>query len=1185
MPTPAPAPRPTPVTEEAARPPGLAELGRLLETVEPAARLVPPRVLRRIIKQDRNLAGLGLAVPHRFSYVISREGLLQIVTPDELDLGRGVELPATVTLLAAPAAEALAATSRSAMLLRYWRLLFHVRVHLAVEGRLGQASAAAAGLCDRVARIGDTEFEEIRSVLRQEKLLLAEDDRTVYVEFAAVYLELRFFASSLVGTYFPAVIRWDQVDEVLAADVDAAALFAATRLPGAPDPVPEEPPVEEEGEVPLPPEEPATGKPPAYRLFKLLNRRAKKAAEQGNVVRAALARMQAAAVGPPRKRAETRAAARAELDRLADRLRAALGGETSGGPVLRKALAPLLPPASRGVWPVEARLLYDLQKVCLDHERELFAVDLLEWALSLGRQPLRRPVPWQREVLALKHLRSAAGRLSGAHLRDSNRHRLARLLRDALHVRESRLRARAAPVIRAALEAVGMRPANLPEEVALNKTVQELLDRTIERGFLTMGDLRDALSRNEFKMPDVGGPGTFFAGDRLIRANRRLARDLDGVYRRGEIYLRWLQRLSSLAFGTRVGRFLTRYVILPFGGAFVVLAGAQFLTDEVVHLAGKLFGTSAHAVAATDAPTETPESDFDDFPFDDDFGDFPVVGPPPGHHPVVRFLTPGSLLGLGVFLLALLHLPAFRTLVLQALWLVYRGLRGLLVDLPALVLGLPLVRRFLASRWVRWVGRYGLKPLLVAGPLWGALWLAGVTAERRLIITAVAFVGTSLALNTRLGRAVEEHVVDWLLSVWQRLRVDFLPGLYRLVMDLFKRILGAVDRLLYRVDEWLRFRKGESRLSLASKAVLGVGWFLVTYVVRIYVSLLIEPTVNPIKHFPVVTVAAKLMLPLYPVLEPALAAPLAPLGNVSAKAVAYLSLVFLPGLAGFLVWELKENWRLYEANRPRELRPAVIGHHGEIMLRLLRPGLHSGTIPKLFARLRRTHPLPDGRGSSPFPDGRGSTWGWRAVRRQREALHHVEEGVGHFVDRELVFLLNRSRRWGAPALHLGGVALATNRVRIALSCPGLGPVALEVAFEQHAGWLVAGVIEPGWLPHLAGGQRRALTVALAGLYKRAGVDLVREQIAASLGPGAVPYHITAAGLRVERGVWETVIDLRNGQAMPLGRQPDISAGSLLFKNVPITWDQWVRWWEDAKDDAPLSGGGQALDLLPSYRSA
>ena len=46
----------------------------------------------------------------------------------------------------------------------------------------------------------------------------------------------------------------------------------------------------------------------------------------------------------------------------------------------------------------------------------------------------------------------------------------------------------------------------------------------------------------------------------------------------------------------------------------------------------------------------------------------------------------------------------------------------------------------------------------------------------------------------------------------------------------------------------------------------------------------------------------------------------------------------IPGIFGFLAWELKENWRLYAANRPPRLKPVVLGHHGETMRGLLRPG-------------------------------------------------------------------------------------------------------------------------------------------------------------------------------------------------------------------------------------------------------
>ena len=86
----------------------------------------------------------------------------------------------------------------------------------------------------------------------------------------------------------------------------------------------------------------------------------------------------------------------------------------------------------RGIWTVEARLLYDLQKVCVDHEREIYTVDLVEWALSWGRRPIKRRLPSQRDVLMLKHLRSAARRLAVVRISDEQRRQLAGLLHDAI---------------------------------------------------------------------------------------------------------------------------------------------------------------------------------------------------------------------------------------------------------------------------------------------------------------------------------------------------------------------------------------------------------------------------------------------------------------------------------------------------------------------------------------------------------------------------------------------------------------------------------------------------------------------------------------------------------------------------------------------------------------------------------
>src|SRR5262245_65253622 len=89
-----------------------AELGRLLRAVDPAALLVPSRLLRRVIKRDRKLTIVGLRVPHRKSYVISRNALVALADPDELGIEPDRELPDTVLLLERPEPEDLAATPR-----------------------------------------------------------------------------------------------------------------------------------------------------------------------------------------------------------------------------------------------------------------------------------------------------------------------------------------------------------------------------------------------------------------------------------------------------------------------------------------------------------------------------------------------------------------------------------------------------------------------------------------------------------------------------------------------------------------------------------------------------------------------------------------------------------------------------------------------------------------------------------------------------------------------------------------------------------------------------------------------------------------------------------------------------------------------------------------------------------------
>jgi hypothetical protein len=1101
----------------------LASLEQAVRSADPTTLLILPRLLRRVIKQDCQLTGWALRVPHRKTYVISRQRLLEIVDPGELDLAADSHLPEEVILLARPNPEKLATRDAGETLIHCWRLLFHARVHQALDEALRKGVLSPAVVGQRIYQLGPVEFDEIRAVLAHEGYMLPPcDDVQVYVELAAVYLELRHFAPSLLARYFPSLDDLPAVDRILANDLDADSLFLATRPAGAPDPV--DVSAVNEWEDGSEDEEPHAnvGRPvmpcPNEDKFHRFMRKAEKAAAIGNIVRSLIHRARAVEYASGEAAPRARAAVRISLDRLLRRLQQSLGIPHDDLKRWRETLLALVYQAPHGIWPAEARLLYDLQKVCVDYERGIYTVDLVEWALSLGERPIQRSLPSQRDVLMSKHLRSASARLPAVRLSDTHRRELSALLRSVVEQTEERLRQHFRPLLADALDTVGLEPKNIPEQVARNKLVEELLDQIVERGHLAMGDLRDALSRNNLKLPDFSQTADFLRGDQLLRADRRLATSLDGVYRRGEFYLRWMQQLSSLGFGTRVGRFLTRYVAVPFGGSFVALTGLRHLIAEVTHV----------QLAIDSAP---------------------------------------AIFIVGVFLLALLNLASFRHGVWQAVKTACGLARQIVVDPLTALVHAELIQWIVHSRLFILTSRFVLKPLIFTACVYLILPLELVNTRASIGTGVMLFLTANLLLNSRAGREAEEVAVDWLVQSWHRFGFRLLAGLFWMILDLFKWLLENVERLLYTVDEWLRFRTGESRVSFAAKAVLGLVWFVLTYVIRFCVNLLIEPQINPIKHFPVVTVSHKLLLPCIPAFAGVLELTME---RGLAIAVATAVITGIPGIFGFLVWELKGNWRLYAANRADRLLPVPIGHHGETMVRLLKPGFHSGTLPKRFAKLRRAERKARISGS------------WRAVRKHLRVLQHLELAVRRYVERELLTLLAAHAAWKDLRVEIEDVHLASNRVRVSLGCPQLGPTPLEIAFELESGWLLAGLVKPGWLEQLSSRQRQVLANALAGLYKLAGTDLIREQIASLLPLTGLVYKVTDQGLVVSPDVACHVEVLYNWADEESGetllpqvvygasswQAPALTRPELIYSTVSIRWQDWSDAWDDDTDSAP-----------------
>lgn len=142
-----------------------------------------------------------------------------------------------------------------------------------------------------------------------------------------------------------------------------------------------------------------------------------------------------------------------------------------------------------------------------------------------------------------------------------------------------------------------------------------------------------------------------------------------------------------------------------------------------------------------------------------------------------------------------------------------------------------------------------------------------------------------------------------------------------------------------------------------------------------------------------------------------------------------------------------------------------------------------------------------------------------------------------------------------------------------------------IRFELQSGWLVAGLAAPGWIGRLAGERRRIFEIVLAGFYKLAAVDVVREQLEHALQgrPEAPPppYDLADEGLVVwpARGFEvEIVYDLRAPSLAPavrgadyLGEVIDLAGRHAMFGREPLYASVWSTIWQQiARGEAPMS---------------
>lgn len=710
-----------------------------------------------------------------------------------------------------------------------------------------------------------------------------------------------------------------------------------------------------------------------------------------------------------------------DLASLGTRLDAALGLSLPWADVL----APLADHPDR-------RLRQDLAKVAHDHERTPEQISLT----GLFTRPRRQPLPLLARARIVRHLARAEARIPLLDLTPSDRARLTDVLARAHEHAAATLR----NDLRAAVHdatAPALDRTTVVEARAHDKLVEELLDRVLATGRLDFATLRDAVARNGSKLNDLGR-GRILA-DPLLVADRALASQLAGVHRRAESYRRGLHRLSALLFGTALGRRLTLFLLIPLLGAYALL---ELLQHTLVLLVEGL----------ADRP--------------------------------LTIVTPLAFAATALVLWGLVNAPPFRRVTLAGLRGLGRGLRATFVAFPRWLAARPwvrAVRAWLASRLWRGVWSWLLLPTLVALPLAIPIALGALgdlpPPTRALLIAGLVLV-LSLVGHTPLGWRLGEAATDAWVGTRRAITQHFGPALVAWVVAFFRGLMDGLERAIYAVDERLRTRAGDRRRRVVLVALLSLPWRALSYLVRLYVNVSLEPKVNPVKHFPAVTIGHKLVIPLSLALDQALEGPLGP----SAAHVLAAALLFvLPGLFGFLAWESKENWRLYAANRPLLLTASVIGSHGETMVRLLRPGLHSGTLPKLFAKWRRV-----ARRAPPLRVHPALSWAarlstWRLqVLAERHA--HLVTDLRHFIERELIALITHT----GGTLQLGEVELATNRVRIHLQTPqpNAPTRAWRLTFELRDG-VVLGTLEPALDP---AHDPPTFVTAMRGVPALAGLD-------------------------------------------------------------------------------------------------
>lgn len=807
--------------------------------------------------------------------------------------------------------------------------------------------------------------------------------------------------------------------------------------------------------------------------------------------------------------------------------------EGTTDPIAHSAAGVLVAQASDARQSHARALLADLDAALGIEGDILERVDFFGWLTTLGQIPIRLTMPERGTLLSIRILKRCMRNLPRTGLPPPAAKALEAAIRARLEAIDSRLAEQVRPAIARALCESGLGGGTFLETIDSAKIVDELLIRLVDHGSLAISDLRDAVARSRVKLDDLSGPGEFLGGDALLRADRALSRALPGGYRRGEVYNRGLQRFSSLFFGTPWGRLLFLNLILPFAICFVSFKGLQ----ELVHYG--LLATFQKQEILRELDQALPDPSPWWLPVDieeSEHNKTPASGgaEEPESHLEVLLGNPAWYIAGTLFTVALIRYPGFRRWFARGLWMLGVLLHRLLIDLPGAAV------RFLS--WlirlpvIRPLFQFALRPALLA---WLGLFIVtrqehhlGIVTNR---LTRVSlFAGLFLAFISPAWRRAEEFLLDALAWAWNHLGLALLLAIVDWILALFRQVTDAVSLWLGWMERRLIRKPGGSLSGLLGLAALSLILSPLVYLLRFGFTVLLEPQVNPVKHFPVVSVGHKIMLLLVPSVAQFVS-------DRTGWAFDYCLLVvftvigLIPGFLGFMVWELKENWRLYRANMPARLAPVPFGSHGETARGMLVPGFHSGTIPALFRRARH--------GTSSSDD-----------------FEHARHAVERFIHGSFLSPLEGSR--GFPHPRLEGIFLTKASISARISVQGRSA---HLAIRWRGHWLEADWNDKEIRDGLEADLRAAWDDARDGLWHLAGVEVLAPPLDSATGAlahGAVP---GGCWVKTPTGqlhyMWDNT---RKPLQSEEGRGPSLAREDILVGSQPIPWTDWnTRWQERA----------------------